>query len=96
MMTSRPVYRGGSPAGPEAPGDATTVLDHLRGGVRRVDEGRMTGAQFASDLVERLAPNMAASGQENDAILGVEILDGGAPDRLRRRPLADCAAAAFR
>ena len=87
MMTSRPVYRGGSPAGPEAPGDATTVLDQLRGGVRRVDEGRMAGAQFAGDLVERLAPNVAASGQENDAILGVEILDGGA--RARRIAFAE-------
>jgi hypothetical protein len=47
----------------------------------------MTGAQFAGDLVERLVPNMAASGQENDAILGVEILDGGA--RARRIAFAE-------
>jgi hypothetical protein len=47
------------------------ILNRLWGAVRCVDEARMTGPQFAGDLIERRVADVTADGEKDGAVLGV-------------------------
>ena len=65
------------------PDQAAGVMERLRLSAWRVREVRMGRAQVSCELVQRVASDEDADRHIEDAVLGVELLDGGAAGSVR-------------